>query len=96
MKTAEVKEQVAQLPVFRSKATKEEKEVARLQQQEQHRQLQEQIPNLEQVQMNCFYCERSVKLIHMYRCLYCGVYYCRLCAQQHYGRRLEAFDEHAE
>lgn len=30
-------------------------------------------------------CNKKVKLIYAYRCLYCSVWYCKECAEQHFG-----------
>jgi len=30
-------------------------------------------------------CHRKVKVLYAHRCLYCGIYYCRDCAQEHFG-----------
>lgn len=33
-------------------------------------------------------CHKQVKLIYAYRCLYCGIWYCRDCAQEHFGAKV--------
>ena len=33
-------------------------------------------------------CHKKVKLIYAYRCLYCGIWYCRDCAQEHFGYKV--------
>jgi len=33
-------------------------------------------------------CNKLVKFIYMYRCLYCGVWYCKECAEQHFGYKV--------
>lgn len=30
-------------------------------------------------------CHKKVKLIYAYRCLYCGIWYCKQCAETHFG-----------
>lgn len=32
-------------------------------------------------------CHKKVKLIHAYRCLYCQVWYCKTCAEEHFGAK---------
>ena len=38
-------------------------------------------------------CHKLQKWEYMYRCLYCGVWYCRECAQEHFGMKLSN-DQH--
>jgi|GEM_PF-3289080 hypothetical protein len=33
-------------------------------------------------------CNKMVRLIEAYRCLYCGVFYCKECAEEHFGMRV--------
>ena len=33
-------------------------------------------------------CHKLLPLIYMYRCLYCGLYYCKKCAEVHFGMRV--------
>lgn len=33
-------------------------------------------------------CHKLVKYIYMYRCLYCGVWYCKECAEKHFGAKV--------
>ena len=32
-------------------------------------------------------CERQQPLINMYRCYFCGRYYCPVCCRDHFGER---------
>ncbi len=36
-------------------------------------------------------CLKLVKLRHAYRCLYCGVFFCKECAEQHFGKTVEQY-----
>lgn len=31
---------------------------------------------------------QKVKLIYAYRCLYCGIWYCKECAEEHFGMKV--------
>jgi len=33
-------------------------------------------------------CNKMVRIIEAYRCLYCGVFYCKECAEEHFGMRV--------
>lgn len=33
----------------------------------------------------CPDCGRTLKIIWLYRCLYCGIYFCKECAEHHFG-----------
>jgi len=32
-------------------------------------------------------CKRKRLLLHMYRCWYCGKYFCPICSKEHFGNR---------
>lgn len=34
-------------------------------------------------------CERVVQIRFMYRCLYCGIWFCQQCAEIHFGKTRE-------
>ena len=36
-------------------------------------------------------CGRVRALVKMYRCLYCKVYFCDSCAEQHFGKTVEEY-----
>lgn len=36
-------------------------------------------------------CMKKVWLIHAYRCLYCGEWYCKECAEQHFGKTVAEY-----
>ena len=38
-------------------------------------------------------CNRVVVFWMMYRCLYCGEYYCKSCGEIHFGRRVPTWQE---
>ena len=35
--------------------------------------------------VTCPGCERRLKIMWMYRCLYCSIYFCKECAEHHFG-----------
>lgn len=35
--------------------------------------------------VTCPECNRKLKIIWMYRCLYCSLYFCKECAEYHFG-----------
>ena len=39
----------------------------------------------------CGECERATGLNVMYRCLYCGIWYCEPCAEKHFGQTIAAY-----
>ena len=53
------------------------------------RQEQDKIP-LIYTKIRCV-CERFVLWQHMYRCLYCGIWFCKDCAEEHYGMTVEEY-----
>lgn len=38
-------------------------------------------------------CKKTFPIQDMYRCLYCGVYFCLDCAEKHFGRTREEYDK---
>jgi len=34
-------------------------------------------------------CNKLIRLIDAFRCLYCGIYYCKKCAELHFGMRVK-------
>ncbi len=36
-------------------------------------------------------CLTLVRWVDAYRCLYCGIFYCRACAEQHFGKTIEEY-----
>ena len=37
--------------------------------------------------VTCRGCNRQFPLYALYRCFFCGSYYCRLCSKEHFGDR---------
>lgn len=35
--------------------------------------------------ITCGECKRKLRLIHAYRCFYCGILLCTSCAEKHFG-----------
>lgn len=42
----------------------------------------------EQVELLCDQHRIGTPVIEAYRCLYCGVFYCKECAEEHFGMRV--------
>lgn len=42
------------------------------------------------------YCNNRHPLDQMYRCLYCGVYFCFKCAEEHFGQTVEEWVENRD
>lgn len=36
-------------------------------------------------------CRRDIPLVLSYRCLYCGQWYCRKCAEKHFGKTVQQY-----
>lgn len=36
-------------------------------------------------------CGKPIQLLWMYRCFYCGEYYCAQCAPEHFGKTKEEY-----
>lgn len=36
-------------------------------------------------------CGKEIDLLFAYKCLYCGFYFCRKCAEKHFGKTIEEF-----
>lgn len=36
-------------------------------------------------------CLKIVRLKYAYRCLYCGIFYCKDCAEEHFGKTVEQY-----
>ena len=36
------------------------------------------------VALPCTYCQKQVGIIFQFKCFYCGLYYCRKCAEKHF------------
>ena len=36
-------------------------------------------------------CDRKRSLMHMYKCLYCSVWFCKECAEEHFGKTVEQY-----
>ena len=37
--------------------------------------------------ITCRGCLRDFRLVHLYRCFFCGSYFCKACAANHFGSR---------
>ncbi|MDH5612233.1 MAG: hypothetical protein OEY66_07245 [Gammaproteobacteria bacterium] len=80
----------AKLPTYKSNATPEQREQKLKWMHEQIKfiKLQEKdnIP-LVHTKIRCG-CLKLVNYLYMYRCLYCGVFYCKECAEEHFGYKV--------
>lgn len=78
------------LPLYENKATPEEIKIKLNWMYEQLKfikiQEEDNIP-LEHTKIRCG-CHKLVNYKYAYRCLYCGVWYCRDCAQEHFGYKV--------
>lgn len=71
------------LPVYPSKATPEQKERNRIIMRDQLKHVVT-APREQQIMMTCPCGHRAV-IWALYRCLYCGIFFCKTCAQEHFG-----------
>lgn len=80
------------LPVFKSNLSQDEREEKRAM---LRRQIQYLItaPPEQQIRITCCACSQRAVVWMMYRCLYCGLFYCKSCAEIHFGQRKPTFDE---
>ena len=78
------------LPVYKSNATPKQREqtLKWVYTQMKFIKVQEidEIP-LQHTKIRCG-CNKLVKFIYMYKCLYCGVWYCKECAEIHFGYKV--------
>lgn len=81
-----------ELPVYVSTATKEERQNKRVCFMEQLKQLNR-CDKFPCVKLPCAGCKKRVTMYKMYRCLYCGVWYCKECAEHHFGMRVPTWQE---
>ena len=83
-------ERVVRLPAYASNATPEQREQKFKFMGLQLSMIKEQSGwgmTADKVTVKCG-CNKQVKLIYAYRCLYCGIWYCRSCAQEHFGYKV--------
>ena len=77
------------LPVYHSEATAEHKEQNLRAYAEQYRLIHQQEKDgvqITRVKIRCG-CSRLVNWLNTYRCLYCGLYFCKPCAEEHFGAK---------
>ena len=83
------------LPAYESKATPEEREAKLKWMYTQvsliKAQVADEVP-LQHAKIRCG-CNKMVSWQYMYRCLYCGIWYCKDCAEEHFGMRTTADKE---
>ena len=75
------------LPVYESTATPEQLQQKIKFMDWQLKMIKEQVGwgmTADKVTVKCG-CHKKVKVLYAHRCLYCGIYYCRECAQEHFG-----------
>ena len=42
------------------------------------------------VKISCAKCAKRVSLFMLFKCLYCGLWFCKSCAERHFGERVPA------
>lgn len=42
---------------------------------------------LKETLVTCRGCKNNFRLFHLYRCWFCGCYFCSKCARKHFGER---------
>lgn len=78
------------LPIYESKATPEENK----QNMEWYAKQVQLIIDQEEIEVPSKFtkircgCNKLVGWKYMYRCLYCGIWFCRDCAERHFGYRV--------
>lgn len=95
MTREEIKTVVAELPPYISKSSQETIEQKRVIIRDQLKYLLTD-PGYTNIFITCPGCSHRAVVWQMYRCLYCGVFYCRLCAQLHFGQRIPKWVETLE
>ncbi len=79
------------LPIYHSEATPEQAAARDIWRQRQESLIENQrrddVP-MEHVKIRCG-CRRMVPWEQMHRCLYCRVWFCLKCGQEHFGYRVE-------
>lgn len=79
------------LPVYEHKATPEQK-IAKIEflkfQVEMIKEQESWGMGVSRISVKCG-CHKKIRLLDSYRCLYCGVWYCKECAEEHFGMRVE-------
>jgi len=83
-------DEIVSLPLYESNASPQERQQKLEFMAEQfrliHQQEKDGVP-ITRVKIRCG-CHKLVAWMHMYRCLYCGIWYCKDCAQLHFGMRV--------
>jgi hypothetical protein len=83
-------DELANLPVYESKATPEQKVQNLKIMYGQVKMIKEQSGwgmTTDKTVIRCPDCDHKVKVIYAYRCLYCGIWFCEICAQIHFVMR---------
>jgi hypothetical protein len=79
------------LPYYQSKiVTQKDKDSLLKEVKKQVEMLNEQAKNkvpFKQVKIRCPCCLQLISFIYAYRCLYCSLYFCTICAERHFGYR---------
>ena len=77
------------LPVYESNATPEQREQKLKWMYQQVKLIKQQVADeipLQHAKIRCG-CLKLVPWQYMYRCLYCGIWYCKECAEEHFGAK---------
>jgi len=78
------------LPVYKSNASSEQREQKQKWMYVQLSMIKEQSKlgkAADKTTVRCG-CHKKVKLIYAYRCLYCSIWYCKECAEEHFGMKV--------
>ena len=41
------------------------------------------------VKVSCARCEKRVSVFMLFKCLYCGLWFCKSCAERHFGEEFQ-------
>ncbi len=82
------------LPEYRSNSSDEDKRKLREIMMEQIKHIAVARPE-QQIKLTCI-CGKRVVVWMMYRCLFCGIFFCKECAEVHFGQRRPAIDQVSE
>jgi hypothetical protein len=85
---SDIAKQLNALPEYKSNATDKERDAARIIVRRQTEYLYKE-HHMTKIKIHCPCGKRDV-WSSMFRCLYCGIFFCKECAQIHFGYRVEA------
>lgn len=88
-------EQIAELPLYVFPGTETDKDNNRRKVSAQVRELIRQMGGDKHlaIKVSCAECGQPFPLLFSYHCLYCEMFFCKHCAQFHFGKRVPTFAE---